>query len=563
MQPEDLLTPCCVTTECSLIGQPDATDKVLSVVVLFDHPFDTVSLNEVLFSLAVQDYENLDVMVVLPDAGPELHRCVENAVLAQPWLAQTRLRVTSVSVRASRTISAHLVNAGLRQATGRYIALIHHQDLVYQHAYRMLIERLNGAAVAFGGVRVATHSYGQRHWMVTGKEQAEAGQRAIHAFVADRKRLDPDYLTVPDQPTSPTATTAFLMRLAGHPKADFSLAGVRMFESRTPPRHSTAELDLGQLPSPEMMKTQAEMPPAKQGRSIRTKVNYKEIPIFINARDLFVSLRQLVMWLLEAGYTCIYVIDNESSYPALLDFYNTMRKDIRVIRVGMNLGHTAIWHSNILDQLGIIGPYVWTDPDIVPIKECPTNVLEFFLAVLQVYPNKTKVGFGLRIDDLPEHYRFKREVIAWETQYWEKKIGPKLYDAPIDTTFALYRAGSGYKPINAALRTGFPYLARHVPWYENLDRPSDDHDYYLKNAKPGINSWGGDKLPSYLHNCIQQLLDWRQFRGRVQQQWGKLTDDDLDQVEGRRVELIGKIQERYGIAKDAAEEQVDAWLRNI
>jgi uncharacterized protein YjbJ (UPF0337 family) len=56
---------------------------------------------------------------------------------------------------------------------------------------------------------------------------------------------------------------------------------------------------------------------------------------------------------------------------------------------------------------------------------------------------------------------------------------------------------------------------------------------------------------------------WKQFRGRIQQQWGKLSDDDLEQVEGRRVELIGKIQERYGIAKDTAERQVDEWLRKV
>jgi hypothetical protein len=515
MQTEHLLSPCCVTTECSLIGQPDAADNVLSVIVLFDHPFDTVSLDEVLFDLAVQDYKNLDIVVMLPTAGPELHRCVEKAVLAQPWPSRTRLRVTSVSTRVSRTISAHLVNAGLGQATGRYIALIHHQDLVYQHAYRMLIERLNGAAIAFGGVRLARHSYGQRHWMVTGKEQVEAdviairlaadGRPAIHAFVADRKQLDPDYLTL-HEPTSPLATAAFLMRLGGHPKADFSLADVRMVELRIPPQCVTAELDLGQLPSAEMVKIQAEVPPAKQRTSFRSKFDYKAIPIFINARDLFVPLRQLVMWLLEASYSRIYVIDNDSSFPALLEFYDTMRKDIRVIRLGVNVGHTAIWDIKILDQLGITGPYVWTDPDIVPIKECPTNVLEFFWAVLQAYPHKTKVGFGLRIDDLPDHYRFKREVIVWESQYWEKKISPKLYDAPIDTTFALYRAGSGYKPINAAFRTGFPYLAHHAPWYENSARASDDFVYYSENAKPGINNWSGDKLPNYLRNSIQQRL---------------------------------------------------------
>ena len=49
----------------------------------------------------------------------------------------------------------------------------------------------------------------------------------------------------------------------------------------------------------------------------------------------------------------------------------------------------------------------------------------------------------------------------------------------------------------------------------------------------------------------------------MQQQWGKLTEDDLKVVEGRRVELVGKIQERYGIAKDEAERQVDSWISNM
>jgi uncharacterized protein YjbJ (UPF0337 family) len=57
--------------------------------------------------------------------------------------------------------------------------------------------------------------------------------------------------------------------------------------------------------------------------------------------------------------------------------------------------------------------------------------------------------------------------------------------------------------------------------------------------------------------------NWKQFRGKVLQQWGKLTNDDLDLVEGRRVQLVGRIQERYGIAKDDAERQVDTWLQNM
>ena len=50
--------------------------------------------------------------------------------------------------------------------------------------------------------------------------------------------------------------------------------------------------------------------------------------------------------------------------------------------------------------------------------------------------------------------------------------------------------------------------------------------------------------------------NWKQFKGKVQTQWGKLTDDQLDEVNGRRKELSGKIQEVYGINKDEAEKQI-------
>ncbi|MCB2002718.1 MAG: CsbD family protein [Rhodoferax sp.] len=53
--------------------------------------------------------------------------------------------------------------------------------------------------------------------------------------------------------------------------------------------------------------------------------------------------------------------------------------------------------------------------------------------------------------------------------------------------------------------------------------------------------------------------NWKQLTGKAKVQWGKLTDDDLDVIAGRREQLSGKLQERYGIAKDEAEKQIDTW----
>lgn len=55
--------------------------------------------------------------------------------------------------------------------------------------------------------------------------------------------------------------------------------------------------------------------------------------------------------------------------------------------------------------------------------------------------------------------------------------------------------------------------------------------------------------------------EWNQMKGSVKQKWGELTDDDMDQIEGSRDKLVGRVQERYGHSKDAAEREVDDWRR--
>ncbi|MBY0530594.1 MAG: CsbD family protein [Xanthobacteraceae bacterium] len=57
--------------------------------------------------------------------------------------------------------------------------------------------------------------------------------------------------------------------------------------------------------------------------------------------------------------------------------------------------------------------------------------------------------------------------------------------------------------------------------------------------------------------------NWTQFKGKVQEQWGNLTNDDLDKIEGNRKQLVGRIQERYGLAKDQAEKDIDTWLNKL
>lgn len=56
---------------------------------------------------------------------------------------------------------------------------------------------------------------------------------------------------------------------------------------------------------------------------------------------------------------------------------------------------------------------------------------------------------------------------------------------------------------------------------------------------------------------------WKQASGSAKTQWGKLTDDELTQIEGNRDKLVGKVQEKYGVAKEEAEKQVDDWAKSV
>ena len=57
--------------------------------------------------------------------------------------------------------------------------------------------------------------------------------------------------------------------------------------------------------------------------------------------------------------------------------------------------------------------------------------------------------------------------------------------------------------------------------------------------------------------------NWKQFTGKVKEQWGKLTDDDLTEINGKRDQLEGKIQQRYGYAKDQTQKEVDDWFKRL
>ena len=127
-----------------------------------------------------------------------------------------------------------------------------------------------------------------------------------------------------------------------------------------------------------------------------------------------------------------------------------------------------------------------------------------FKRTLEQHPDIDKVGFSLKIDDLPNHYRHKKNVLLWEGQFWHDKISNKLYRAPIDTTFAMYRPGQGHEN-GKSLRTAPPYEARHLPWYQDSRNPSEEDRHYAANADRLISNWNDEKLPANVQAKLRKL----------------------------------------------------------
>ena len=213
---------------------------------------------------------------------------------------------------------------------------------------------------------------------------------------------------------------------------------------------------------------------------------YQDIPVVINNFNRLDCLIKLLNWLNNAGMRNIVIIDNGSTFPPLLEYYKTI--GCEVVR-GENLGPLAIWKTKQLWRRIRGNYFVYTDVDVVPDEGCPLDAIDFLLRFLIAHPNIEKIGFGLRIDDLPDCYEKKSDVIAWEKQYWLDRYGGEFFNARVDTTFALYRpfAAGGWW-LNS-VRTDYPYVAGHLPWYQNSKLPSDEDVYYVKNSLTGVSSW--------------------------------------------------------------------------
>lgn len=219
--------------------------------------------------------------------------------------------------------------------------------------------------------------------------------------------------------------------------------------------------------------------------------DFCHIPVIINNRNRFTFLKQLVESMEKLGYKNIVILDNDSTYAPLLEYYKSI--PYKVHYLGKNLGYKALWLSPVFNEYKRSW-YVYTDPDMIPVDESAKDVVEQLYRVLMRFSKYEKAGVALKIDDLPDHYSRKKEVLTFEQKWWEKKIDENVYEAAVDTTFALYRPyAMGAAEECPACRLAGKYIFRHLPWYENSEQLSEEELFYRASVTRESSYWLSSK----------------------------------------------------------------------
>lgn len=251
----------------------------------------------------------------------------------------------------------------------------------------------------------------------------------------------------------------------------------------------------------------------KEQKTATKAISYSSsFPVIINSRDRYEPLVTLLHFLESLGHTRIMLVDNDSTYPPLLQLFETTPH--QVVRLGRNGMHKSPWESMGVRFAAKESPYILSDPDILPEATYPQNPFRYFTDLLNKYPDVNKVGFGLHIDDIPDHFTQKQAVLSWESRYWLPDIAleDNVYKTSVDTTLALYRPKTWWF-LDPSIRTGGQYQAYHEPWYQDSQNPTEDFMFYRMRASRNVSTWGFDSLPKHhiralrKEGFIDELID--------------------------------------------------------
>ena len=234
------------------------------------------------------------------------------------------------------------------------------------------------------------------------------------------------------------------------------------------------------------------------------------IPIFIITRDRLDVLLKCINSLkqIDTPYEII-IHDNLSTYEPLINYLKKelLKNNLKVYWNKRNELNDVKYTINDYFQKGCESNYyIVTDPDI-ELLEIKNDILEFYMFLLETNLNIDVVGPMLEINDIPDFYPLKQKVIESHTrQFWHKKPYSikfknnnfEIQNAPIDTTFGMYRKNFSFHSWNHGIRTYKPYSAKHLDWYIDPKNLSPDQKYYLKSST-NVGHWSSSFLKPYVN----------------------------------------------------------------
>lgn len=220
-------------------------NDTLSVIIRCYKPERLPFLEEAIFSLSIQEWTELEIVVVIQDGTDEFVQSIREIIDHQPWQKEPKVKVHTIQFEPGIDGRSTLLNYGITHSIGRYLAFLDDDDVIYHHGYTTLINRLkegNGAAIAIGGCRVAKTSQRAGHWYINTKNTPFARGRnrhdlyrenfiPIHSYVIDRQAVTSSELYFDDQ-MPPLEDYDFLLRLSTKHKFDFSDLDIFVCEYR-------------------------------------------------------------------------------------------------------------------------------------------------------------------------------------------------------------------------------------------------------------------------------------------------------------------------------------------
>ncbi|SDN58948.1 hypothetical protein SAMN05216196_101994 [Lutimaribacter pacificus] len=218
-----------------------------------------------------------------------------------------------------------------------------------------------------------------------------------------------------------------------------------------------------------------------------------DIPVLVPCFNNQTYCRTMIAQLRCHGLTDITLLDNASTSSEMHGFLDEAGDLVTVRRLGENLGpKKCLFAPGVYENLPRY--FCVTDPDIVFNPYLPSDFIARMIALTAEY-RVGKVGFALDIS----HRQFFREITVnllyrewntaeWEERFWARPIGQtrtrdRIFDAPVDTTFAVYdKEVWSPSDFTAGIRVGGRFTATHAPWYDDTSVPTSERERYARES---------------------------------------------------------------------------------